>query len=215
MREYWPRLIVLWVNTGDAFPETIKQMEGIKRLVPHFMEVKADQPAQIAADGYPSDIVSIWDTPIGRQSYPGRQFRTQTAMACCCINIWYPAAEAVKRLGATLVIRGQRRSESRLNQMPSGAVESGVEYIFPIEGWTDTEVFEFLAKNGVALPESYAYVNTSLDCQHCTGYLDENAGKFAYMEQKHPKLNDVVKRRVIYLLQAANSEAKHLRAIVD
>lgn len=215
MRPYWDAITVLWINSGDAFPETVAQMAAIRAMVPHFEAVQANQPAQIERDGYPSDIVSVWDTPLGRSAYRDRPFKTQSALACCNVNLWQPGMAAVKALGATLVIRGQRHSEARRSGLTSGDVVDGIEYLLPIETWDDAAVHAYLAAQGIALPEHYDYVDSSLDCQHCTAYLDDNAGKFAYLAARHPSLHAEVRGRVIYLLRAARAEAAHLRAIVE
>jgi 3'-phosphoadenosine 5'-phosphosulfate sulfotransferase (PAPS reductase)/FAD synthetase len=59
LREHWPRLTVVWVNTGDCFPETSELMRKVRELVPHFHEVRSDQPAQIRRWGYPVDVLPI------------------------------------------------------------------------------------------------------------------------------------------------------------
>lgn len=210
LRPYWDRLVVMWVNTGDAFPETIEQMASIKALVPRFLEVRSAQPKQIADNGLPADVLSVWDTPMGRQMRPGRSQKLQTALACCNDNLWQPAAKATHDLNATLVIRGQRQAEAFRTTVRSGTIEAGVEYLFPIERWTNKEVRDYLDRCGVALPEHYAYVDSSLDCKHCTAYLSENYGKFIYMQERHPALHSFVRDRVHYILKSVAAEATHL-----
>jgi phosphoadenosine phosphosulfate reductase len=214
MRPYWSRVTVLWCNTGDAFPETRLQMDAIKQLVPHFIEVKADQPAQTARDGYPSDAVSVWDTVMGRTYYEGRGHKVQTPFACCHENIWAPMDRAVRMLGATLVIRGQRNAESVKSPIRSGFVHEGIEYLFPIEHWDAATVEEYLRSEGVALPANYADMDSSLDCQHCTAYLFENTGKLGYMKQHHPALAREVIELIARNVAAADAELNIARGII-
>jgi 3'-phosphoadenosine 5'-phosphosulfate sulfotransferase (PAPS reductase)/FAD synthetase len=59
LREQWDEMTVLWVNAGAAFPETVGLMEKIRALVPHFLEVRTNQPAQVAELGYPVDVLPL------------------------------------------------------------------------------------------------------------------------------------------------------------
>lgn len=214
-RPYWEQITVLWANTGDAFPETVRQMSEIRALVPRFIEVSAHQPSQIATDGYPSDVVPMWDTALGRSCFAGRSSKVQTPFSCCSTNLWVPMANATKRLGATLVIRGQRNSEKVRSPVRNGQVIDGIEYLFPIENWTGQAVRHYLASQGVELPDHYRYVDSSLDCQHCTAYLFENKGKFRYMKEHHPELHTEVTQRLLYIHRAVHNEMQHLDAAME
>jgi phosphoadenosine phosphosulfate reductase len=213
LRPYWERIHVMWVNTGDAFPETIEQMASIKLMVPNFVEVTSDQPQQHAVHGYPCDLVPVWDTTFGR-TLEKRQYKVQTPFYCCNENIWQPAMKAVRELGADTVIRGVRRDEKKTTPVKQVEVHDGITYLYPILDWSEQKVRDFLAERGVPLPMSYRFVNTSLDCMRCTGYLSENQGKFQYMKQHHPALHEEVRQRVIYLKDAADIEIAHMRAVI-
>jgi len=215
MRPWWDRIIVLWTNTGDAFPETIAQMQQIKAMVPNFVEANSDQPSQNARSGYPSDLVPVWDTDIGRLYHTGRMYKMQSAMACCNENIWIPMDKASRMLGATMVIRGQRDSETIKSSIRSGHEEGGITYLFPIQDWTREQVHDFLLKEGVPVPGNYDTMNTSLDCQHCTAYLAENRGKFTYMRERHAPLYFENIRRLQYNMNAQRVEMSHALAIID
>lgn len=212
LRPFWERISVLWINTGDAFPETLEQMRGIEALVPRFVEVRSTQPANLERYGPPADVLSAWDTPMGHMIDGDRPYRVQTPFACCAANIWTPLDQASRVLGATLVIRGQRNQETKKSPIRNGHVENGIEYCFPIETWTDGDVRGYLVEQGVELPAHYAFVNTSLDCQSCTAYLSENIGKFAYMRQRHPDLYAAVGKRLTYIRDAALAELRNVEA---
>ena len=178
LREHWGRLIVMWCDTGDALPETHQQMEDISKLVHAFMTVKGDQPAQIALNGPPADVVGEWQTPMGRSM---RQRQTMPAVQapfdCCADNIWRPLDRACKSLGATVIVRGQRNDEATKGVIHSGYIQDGVKYLFPLEDWTEGQVKGYLQSLGVPLPANYVYFNSSLDCGHCTAFLSENPGR--------------------------------------
>ena len=216
LRPYWDRLTVMWCNTGDAFPETHRQMERISAMVPHFVEVAGDLPNQQEECGPPADLLPVWNSVYGRAVDEGHSpFRVQDPLSCCSANIWQPVAEATKLLGFTLVIRGQRSAESRKGLIRSGHVEAGVRYWFPIEDWTSTDVMAYLKEEGVELPLHYQYVDSSLDCQMCTAYLNENRGKFAYIREQHPVLHARLRERFAYIMNAVNAESAHMLAVME
>ena len=37
------KVTVYWVNTGDAFPETIEIMDLVRDMTPHFVEISGNQ----------------------------------------------------------------------------------------------------------------------------------------------------------------------------
>lgn len=209
LREHWNRLRLLWVNTGDSFPET-------KALVYSFgipvIEAKSDQPGDIKNYGPPSDVIDAWDTPFGRSLEVGRKFRVQTPFDCCSKNLWQPAHWLVKQMGITGVIRGQRESEGKKAPFRSGFIEDGVEYWFPIEDWSDEEVNDFLAAEGVPIPANYAYFNSSADCMRCTAYLTDNQGKGRYLKENFPQAFADRQRRLRYIALSLESDHKLLLA---
>jgi phosphoadenosine phosphosulfate reductase len=69
-----------------------------------------------------------------------------------------------------------------------------------------------LAKMGVQLPRHYAETVTSLDCMHCTAYLNENVGKMRLLRKYHPDVSTVVQGRLGLIATAINVEARNLQA---
>jgi 3'-phosphoadenosine 5'-phosphosulfate sulfotransferase (PAPS reductase)/FAD synthetase len=214
-KQWWDKITVMWTNTGDAFPETIEQMARIKSIVPHFLEVKTDQPSQIRNHGWPSDVVPVKATEFGRiltqdddepviQGYP----------ICCNANIWKPMFEATLRLGATLVLRGTRKDDGRRATKSQTEVMNGVTFHHPIWDWPATEVFEFVQDRGF-LPRHYRETETSLDCMHCTAYLHENALKMRYLERAYPDVSEEVQRRLRVIRDLVVSDLAHVeRAVI-
>ena len=201
LRPVWDKTIVLWLNTGDAHPETKAQMDEVRDLVPHFLEVMSDQPLQIEACGVPSDIVPVWNTPLGRQVRPGQRYKIQTPFACCHDNIWLPMDKASRATGATCIVRGQRQEEKVRSPVPSGTWIDGVEHVFPLEDWTRQDVLNFLEENHVPLPFHYRHFDSSLDCQHCTAYAFEGLGRMEFLKEYHPGVHREVSRRYYNILR--------------
>jgi phosphoadenosine phosphosulfate reductase len=195
LRAHWDKVLVLWLDTGDAFPETHKQMQEIARLVPHFMTVKSNQPGQTLENGPPSDVVNVWGSKYGRL-FTEVTLPVQAAFECCGANIWTPMDEACKKLGTTLIIRGQRAAEKKKGPTYSGQVIDGVEYLFPLEAWSRQQVIDYLLEEGVGLPGHYKEWDSSLDCMTCTAYLDDNQPKMHYLRRYHPNTADLVELRL-------------------
>lgn len=209
-KPYLDKIIVAWVNTGDAFPETLEQMESVRASVPHFLEVKSDQPAQVAQNGWPVDVLPVQNTPYGRMVLGDDRPIMQGYPLCCGTNLWLPMQKAVADTGATLVIRGTKACDGRKSPQKPGDVLDGVEIAMPVWDWSDGEVFAFLAERSVQLPKHYSFIGTSLDCQHCTAYLNENARKLDYMREHHPRLACEVSRRLSIITESVRAELAHL-----
>lgn len=202
-KPWWDKITVAWVNSGSAYPETIELMQRIKELVPNFVEIRSQQPEQIEREGWPIDVVPIANTAVG-QMFTGKPVqKMQDYVSCCSANIWKPMQEYVGFCGATLVIRGQRNDETRTSPVRSGDTVDGIEYLFPVENWTETEVLDYLAQNNIELPKHYEQTQTSLDCWNCTAYTDESAGRYRYTEKHHPVLWGQLKPRLETIYQTS------------
>jgi phosphoadenosine phosphosulfate reductase len=178
-------VMVAWVNTGAAFPETVALMEEVRSSVPHFMEIVSAQT--IDSRGYPADLPPVQASQVGRlmTDKPGTRF--QSRIECCAASLWMPMGHFIRELQPEVVIRGQKLADRRKSPIRSGQVVEGIRYEFPIETWTDEDVFAYLAANKVRLPKNYRLMMTGLDCWNCTAYLDENPGRMAYLREHHPE----------------------------
>lgn len=196
LQEHWERFVVAWVNTGDAFPETIAQMREIAAMVPSFIEIRSNQPAQIERHGWPVEVLPITRTMTGREVDGHQKQLMQPYLGCCLDNIWRPMMDFINGAGITLVFRGTRLTDGRKSSVRDGDVVGGIEYRHPIEDWTAQQVKDFLTSCNVPLPAHYAETETSLDCRLCTGYLHENVGKMRYMRRHHPAEFEEIQRRI-------------------
>ena len=203
MRPYWDRLTVYWCNTGDAFPETIKFMNGIRKMVPNFREISGQQPAVIAADGWPSDVVTYRDTSFGHSVHGDTGVKMQSRYDCCARSMMLPLYNAMRAEGVTCIIRGKRHDEDDKSGVLSGHVdENGIELQFPIYDWTEQDVLHYLRVIGVELPKFYAHGNNSIDCMHCTAYWQDGHAK--YLHAEHPDVYAEWKRRTILIRRAVD-----------
>jgi len=146
MRDYLPRIEVVWVNPGNACEETIAYMQEVERQVPRFTALKGKQPEFFALYGPPA---------LGE-------------VTCCMMNRWRPLNQYIIQEKITGIIRGQKASDLHKPNVKSGDVIEGIEFLHPLETWTDEDVIGYL---GDSIPASYKRgLKTSLDCYGCTAY---------------------------------------------
>jgi len=188
----WHEITVAWVNSGAAFPETIALMDRVRKMVPHFLEIEGKQ--NIEAEGYPTDVLPIAATALGRMYEGHTGMRFQSRYSCCTAALWGPMVRAMREIGATTIIRGQKRSDVMKTPLQSGTVIEGIRYEFPLEDWTDADVLAYLRGKGIELPANYRYMANGLDCINCTAYLHEGKGRLQYMRENHPEKHREVQR---------------------
>ncbi|WP_244125575.1 phosphoadenosine phosphosulfate reductase family protein [Burkholderia gladioli] len=212
LRPWWDRITVLWANAGDPYPETVEQMERIRQLVPHFAEVAG--PGYIRAHGpeqtYPADMMPLAATVMGREiEAAAPRFRIHSRFDCCTSNWWLPLHLKINELGVDLMIRGDRDSEALTNPWVRGGKNpNGGSYLLPLRHWSRDDVFAYLRAESVEIPRSYAYGMGSLDCLHCTAWLNESAGKLRYLRDFHPEAAVEYERRLRLI---HDEQERHMR----
>lgn len=215
-RPWWDRLIVLWGNPGDPFPETVELMERMRGLVGTFHEVRGNSREE-AARAYPVDLLPIRATPLGRWLQPeGSRVTLRSRSDCCGSNLWLPMARAKAALGIEVVIRGQRESEYLRSPLRDRATRAGAPALcLPIETWSEADVYAYLAAEGVALPRSYDFVATSMDCMRCTGYMEEARGRMAYLRKFHPEVAREYRDRLALITAEQAHAIEHVRTNIE
>jgi phosphoadenosine phosphosulfate reductase len=186
IEKYLDRTVVVWVNTGANFPEIETLMEEIKTKVPNFYEITTNQPKSIEVNGYPVDVVPVNYTNLGQSVTSIKDLKLRSYFDCCSENFWMPCDTEMRKLGITGVIRGQRESEGHRAPIKSGHIENGIEYLLPIERWTDSEVTDYLRSKDVVIDERLSMAHSSLDCWNCTAYMAESSERFKYIKKNHP-----------------------------
>lgn len=204
MEDSWPEILVVWLNTGAAFPETEKFVREVAKQLPHFLEITTDVISDLNANGLPTDVLPIANTAAA-ESISGSPLplRLRSWIDCCSRNIWFPMSAKMQELGIRKVIRGTRLAEPLVHpSLKSGAVFNGIEYIFPILSWSDEEVDSYLESKGLSIPSSISHLPHSLDCWCCTAYLEHHAPIIQWMERAHPE-----KHRQVHAALSAIREA--------
>jgi phosphoadenosine phosphosulfate reductase len=208
LRPWWDRLTVVWGDPGDPHTETIEYMCEIAKLVPHFVRVPGNQISFMRACGIAVDAVPFEGTDIGRFATRVQAPKVALASYCCGENLWGPLHRYLRENAFTGVIRGQKDSDT-LQGIQSGEVIEGVEYFYPVESWSDEDVFEFL---GDMAPKSYSRgAKSSLDCRYCLAYGVENPGRLEYLQKYEPEAYALLKPVAVWLKQTLIKHADNLQ----
>lgn len=207
-----PDFYVMWVNTGAAYQETLDLMNIWRGRVKNFIEVQSDQPGNIREYGIPADVVPMAYTAFGRTLSYKPPYLLQSGFTCCAANIWLPLAQAVKELGATHIIRGQRDSEPTRGPVTDGQVVDGITYHLPLQHWAEEDVFDYLKQEGEAIPGYYPFEVTSRDCWDCTAYLDEGMRRIRRLSKSK---KDRILSRLWLIEQAVNAESRHITLLTE
>lgn len=195
LESYWDRFTVYFCDSGDAIPETLAIVDKVRKQVPHFKLVKGRVVDTHARLGFPSDVVPASETPLAKLINEQRGERIIDAYTCCANSLWAPMHEAMLHDDITLIIRGQKTADFHKGPTRSGQSLSHFEFLYPIEGWTDEQVFTFLKQRNIELPKYYADgVITSIDCMHCTAWLGH--GIQEYVQKHYPQSFRLVRDRL-------------------
>jgi len=188
--------VVLWVNTGKGYPETLEIVNEIRSQAFNFVEIKSDQQKQIDEWGLPSDIVPINFTNLGMTLTGNKQTKVQSYLGCCFENITNPIMQKCKEIGITELIRGQRLDEGHKSTAVDGSVVDGIKFLQPIETWSKQQVFDYLLEQRGSLLEHYLIEHSSLDCYDCTAFVEHSADRIAWTKQRHPDLHEIYAKKM-------------------
>jgi phosphoadenosine phosphosulfate reductase len=212
-RDQLKDILVVWLDAGNSYAQQQAEMQQMQRKVPNFLIVKSNQPKQVAENGYPSDVVPMNYSPLGRQFIKLGSAKIQSTFGCCSENVWQPLHRAMVMLGITTIIRGQRDNDEYRNGLfKHGSVLQGIKCVSPLEGWTEKQVFDYLAKNKVETPEYYAKETTGRDCWSCTGYLRHNTARIQNLPE--PQKTEVL-RRLKVIRETVNAEMQPLDTVIE
>lgn len=192
LKSCWSRMTVYWTNTGDPVPEVLAVVDKVRALVPHFVEIAGRVNDQILAHGLPSDLVPTTSAPTGLLAYGGG-VALQDRFQCCYHSLMLPMQERMAADGITLIVRGQKSSDTMKSPLRSGALSNGIELLFPIEHWSDDQVFQYL-DGSAFVPEYYEQLKASPDCLTCSAYWGES--RAAWLKDKHPEAYQVYQSKL-------------------
>lgn len=185
LRDYWPRMAIYHLDTGDQFPETRAVVDQVEAdLGQPLIRIVSDVHAIRRDHGLASDLVPVDNTDVGRL-ISGRPVRIISRFECCARTLMNPMHERILADGITLLIRGQRTDEFATTPFRSGQIDRGLEFLYPIEEWSGQQVSDYLKSNGLPIAPFYDNgARRAPECMGCTAWWDE--GRADYLRKYHP-----------------------------
>lgn len=212
MQPYWDLLTVYWLNTGDAFPEAVAVADQIRAMVPRFVEINSDVKFVRDRYGIPSDLVPASNTLMGLVASGSGGQHIQDRYSCCVRGIMKPLHDRMKEDGITLIVRGQKNADNLKGLLRSGQVDDGIEYLFPVEDWSDRKIMSYLKEVDAPTPRFYEVMNTSPDCMGCSAYWED--GRAIYLKRYHFEEYVEYQRRLDVINNAVSQHIAHFNTEV-
>jgi phosphoadenosine phosphosulfate reductase len=185
LRKALNRIRIYHVDTGDLLPEMRESVARVEAFAPDFVRIETRVIDWINQYGLPSDLVPHSSHIVGRMMGENRA-SIVSRYDCCYSNLMLPLFERVKRDGCTLLIRGTKQVDMHRLPAGDGEIYQGVELYYPLLRWTNKQVFDYLAVEGVILPRVYEHVTNSPECARCSAWWGE--GRAEYLKKYHPGL---------------------------
>lgn len=184
LRDHLPRLTVYHTDTGDLLPEQMEIVRHVEAMAPNFVRIETRVRDWIAQHGLPTDLLPHSAHDVGQQMGEGEKLVSR--YDCCYRNLMWPTWSRMVEDGNTLVIRGTKRVDMKRLPVGNGHVENGVEIWYPLQEWTNEQVFAYLAEQDAPRSHVYDHVTNSPECARCTAWWGEK--RAAYLKQFHPEL---------------------------
>lgn len=210
MRSHWDRMSIYHLNTGDRFPETVRVIDEIAKLVP-VITIESDAKEYRNTAGFPSDVVPVDNTPFGRM-VSGERLRIVSRYDCCGAVVMLPLYRRMDADGITLIVRGQRHSDYARAPIRSGQSDGRFEVLFPIEDWSTEQVNQFIHENGLPVTDFYQRgLSVTPECMGCTAWWGE--GRLQYLQESDPTKYDQVSKKIIEIKQEIGAQLQPIQAI--
>ena len=210
LRPLWARMTVYWLNSGDSFPETAAFVRRIAAELPRFVEVKGRVHEMVSRFGPPSDLIPEAASETAWAMNVGRGERLQDRTLCCARSKMAPMHERMLADGVTLIVRGQKAADSFRGPLSSGTVDAstGLEFYYPIEQWTDSDVMRYLTEHDLVPPLYGEGLNRSGDCMTCSAWLGDK--RAAYLAQRHPVAFQGYRQRIFTIARAVQGDVERV-----
>lgn len=205
LRPYWDRMQVYFLDTGEAYPETLAVLEQVERDMGKPIERIHGDVARVRIEhGLATDVLPVDNTELGRM-VSGRNVRLISRYECCARSLMAPMHARMLADGITLIVRGQRDEDYATPPLRSGAVENGIESLYPVQDWTTAQVDAYLKDNGLPVAAFYAAgMPHGSDCMGCTAWWGE--GRAAYLRKNHPAAHERYVQRMHVIRRAIDRQ---------
>ena len=212
-----PDAVALWTDTGASFPHVEKYVRDMCSL--YDMELIVARPEKSVLkwqneNGFPADIIPWDSTPFMEKISKNKFGATLVPYTnCCSVNIWEPMNAAVIASGITHVVRGSKEADHHVG-VSHGFTENGIYYDSPLWDWSDIDVFSYIEKHDIPLPENYKMSSDSdsLDCWCCTAYCGKSGDfRAEFIKEIHPELHDFQSARISSVKATVRSAVAHYK----
>lgn len=208
LRQWWPQITVYHVDAGDQFPESRSVVARVRADIEtaggRFEVIFTDVEKSRQEFGLPSDLVPADNTPFG-QLVAGKATTIVGRYDCCWRNIMWPMHQRMQEDGITLIVRGQRDDEYATPPLRNGDVAGGIEFLYPVQGWTGDQVEEYLRSRSLPIADFYPEgVLRASDCMTCTAWWDD--GRAQYLKRFHPKAHGIFISRAQQVREAIDRQ---------
>lgn len=201
LRHYWPKMSVYWLDSGDSFPETKLVIDAVVDMgIENFVRIPGLVNEVISQYGPPSDIVPFGASEVSHTMLVDTHPMIQERALCCLRSKMMPMHQRMLDDGVTLIVRGQKSCDKFKGPFKSGDVVDGFEFFYPVEDWTDEQIFAYLNE---ACPEAaslYTSLDKSGDCMRCSAWLGDQRGM--YLKKHHPQSFTDYKNRLRLIANA-------------
>ena len=191
------RVTVYHLDTGDLFPDMADHVREVSGWCPHWVTVRTNPREWAALNGEPSDLVPYSAHRIGQMRADGALISHR--FDCCAVNLMLPLHQRIMADAPTLIVRGTRRDDQPRLPVASGQVTEGVEHFYPLQEWTEDQVFAFAAEKGVPLPRLYEHFRQGPECATCPAWWGVDNGP--YLKARYPELFSVYRERLATVVQ--------------
>jgi 3'-phosphoadenosine 5'-phosphosulfate sulfotransferase (PAPS reductase)/FAD synthetase len=211
-----PNVVALWVDTGNSFPHVksyVYKMCNDYGMALHVTSPEIPVIEWQEQNGLPADVVP-WDSTPFMKWMVKDDFGTSLVpyTTCCSANIWEPMNNATNKIGSKHVIRGSKKCDGHVGVPHGFTDQSGIYYESPLWDWTDADVFSYIEKNDIPLPDNYSASadSDSLDCWCCTAYRGKS-GTFRaeYLKDNYPELHKIAHPKNMAVVNAVKSAVNH------
>lgn len=205
-------------NTGAQLPEmTDFVRRTCKALKYRLLEVKPKEDINQFQkfNGLPADVVPSWNMQLVSWTEKKTQL-IQPTHYCCLQMLWFPLAEAAIDSGAKHIVRGSKLSDSQISVPPNTVDENGIRYHYPVWGWDDNQVLEFLKSIDAELPPYVDKISQGPDCWFCTGYTNHEGAKqqYQYIKDNYPDLWPELQKRIATVKTELDKELRRYRKAI-
>lgn len=208
LREQLSWITVYHLDTGDLLPEMREIVAHVKTLAPNFVHIQGDVTSWIKEFGLPTDLLPHSAHPIGQEMREGPKLVAR--YDCCYANLMLPIYEQIRAHGNSLLIRGTKAVDMKRLPLRSGETTGdGIELWYPLQNWSNDQVFDYLRAQGAPIARVYEHVVNSPECARCSAWWGE--GRSAYLERYHPALWVQYQERLATVAEAILGPINHLK----